>query len=149
MQIFRFSVYITFSNGISLFSVYIAFILYCFFMFFQTKSVYNPFLLSLVTGPNAKFSIFSLYHFFQCYITFFSLYHFYFILLFHVFSNKKCVQPFFTLISHGVPMGFFDFQFISLFLMVYHFFQFISLLFYIAFSCFFKQKLCTTIFYSH
>jgi len=94
MQIFRFSVYITFSNVISLFSVYIAFILYCFFLFFQTKVECNPFLLSLVTGP----------------------------------------------------MGFPTFQFISLFPMLYHFFQFISLLFYIAFSCFFKQKVCATIF---
>jgi hypothetical protein len=110
MQIFQFSVYITFFNGISLFSVYIAFILYGFFLFFQTKAVCNPFLLSLVTGPNGNFSFFSLYHFFQWYITFFSLYRFYFILLFLVFSNKKCVQPFFTLISHRSPMQIFHFS---------------------------------------
>jgi len=115
MQIFRFSVYITFSNVISLFSVYITFILYCFFLFFQTKVECIAFLLSLVTGPNANFPLFSLYHFFQCYITFFSLYHFYFILLFLVFSNKSRMQPFFTLISHGSQWEFSTFQFILLF----------------------------------
>jgi hypothetical protein len=99
MQIFRFSVYITFSNVISLFSVYITFILYCFFLFFQTKVVYKNFSSLISHGSNGIFSIFSLYHFFQCYITFFSLYRFYFILLFLVFSNKSCVQKFLPLIS--------------------------------------------------
>jgi len=94
MQIFHFSVYIAFSNVISLFSVYIAFILYCFFLFFQTKVECIAFLLSLVTGPNGIFR-FSVYITFFNVISLFSVYITFILYCFFMFFQTKIVYTLF------------------------------------------------------